>query len=102
MSTPLTPHRNLVTLAQLLRRIERSRVPVDPEQYRALVTQITQELAAHPQDAGFDALLAAVPELAELWENQQYAYAGLCRSPLDAAVRAEQAAREVIGRVARG
>jgi len=96
MTTPLTTHRNLVTLVQLLRKLERSRVPVDPEQYRSLVAHIEAELQNHPQDAGFDALLAAMPELGELYENLNYAHAGLCRSPLDASVRAEQAARDAI------
>lgn len=97
MNTPLTAHRNLVTLVQMLRKLERSRVPVDPEQYRSVVTHIQDELRAHPRDAGLEALLAAVPELAELYENLNYELAGLCRSPLEVAVRAEQAAREVIG-----
>ena len=96
MTTPLTTHRNLVTLAQVLRRLERSRVPVDPEQYRALVGQITSELAQHPRDASLEMLLAAVPELAELYENLNYEVAGLCRSPLEASVQAEKAARAAI------
>ncbi|HZY17566.1 MAG TPA: hypothetical protein VFE82_03745 [Ramlibacter sp.] len=96
MNTPLTTHRNLVTLVQVLRKLERSRVPVDPEQYRSLVTHIADELRNHPRDAGLEALLTAVPELAELYENLQYEHAGLCRSPLDAAVGAEQAARDAI------
>ncbi|MGZ5181028.1 MAG: hypothetical protein ACXWC6_14895 [Ramlibacter sp.] len=96
MTTPLTTHRNLVTLVQVLRKLERSRVPVDPEQYRTLVSHIEAELRSYPQDAGLDALLAAMPELAELYENLNYAHAGLCRSPLDAAIHAEQAARDAI------
>jgi hypothetical protein len=100
MNTPLTTHRNLVALAQVLRRLERSSVPVDPEQYRSLVTHITAELENHPRDAGLEMLLAAAPELAELYENIQYEHAGLCRSPLDAAVSAEKAARAAIFRAA--
>ncbi|TFZ03978.1 hypothetical protein [Ramlibacter humi] len=96
MTTPLTTHRNLVTLAQVLRRLEKSRVPVDPEQYRTLVAQITAELAQHPRDASLEMLLAAVPELAELYENLNYEAAGLCRSPLEASVQAEKAARAAI------
>lgn len=98
MNTPLTAHRNLVTLVQVLRKLERSRVPLDPEQYRSVVTHIQDELRTHPRDAGLEALLAAVPELAELYENLNYGMAGLCRSPLEAAVRAEQEAREAIAR----
>lgn len=96
MTTPLTTHRNLVTLVQMLRKLERSRVPVDPEQYRTLVHHISNELRNHPKDAALEMLLASVPELAELYENLQYEHAGLCRSPLEAGVRAEQAARDAI------
>jgi hypothetical protein len=96
MTTPLTTHRNLLALVQVLRKLEHSRVPVDPEQYRSLVAHITAELQNHAQDAGLEALLAAAPELAEVYENLNYAHAGLCRSPLDASVRAEQAARDAI------
>jgi hypothetical protein len=101
MNTPLTTHRNLVTLAQVLRRLERSSVPVDPEQYRSLVHHITAELENQPRDAGLEMLLAAAPELAEIYENLQYEHAGLCRSPLEAAVSAEQAARAAITRAAK-
>ena len=97
MTTPLTTHRNLVTLVQVLRKLEHSRVPVDPEQYRTVVAHITAELQNHAQDPGLEALLAAAPELAELYENIHYAHAGLCRSPLDAGVRAEDQARSAIG-----
>ena len=96
MTTPLTTHRNLVTLVQVLRKLEHSRVPVDPEQYRSLVAHISTELQNHAKDAGLEALLAAAPELAELYENLNYEHAGLCRSPLDASVRAEQQARDAI------
>jgi hypothetical protein len=96
MTTPLTTHRNLVTLVQVLRKLERSSVPVDPEQYRSLVQHIETELRSHAKDAALEQLLAAVPELAELYENVQYEHAGLCRSPLEASVRAEQAARDAI------
>jgi hypothetical protein len=96
MTTPLTTHRNLVALVQVLRKLEHSRVPVDPGQYRSVVARITAELQNHAQDAGLEALLAAAPELAELYENLNYEHAGLCRSPLDAGVRAEKAAREAI------
>lgn len=96
MTTPPTTHRNLVALVQVLRKLEHSRVPVDPDQYRALVAQLSGELQNHPKDAGLEALLAAVPELAELYENLNYAHAGLCRSPLEASVRAEQMALHAI------
>ena len=96
MNTPLTTHRNLVTLVQLLRKMERSSVPVDADQYRALVGHITTALREHPRDTALESLLAAVPELAELYENINYEHAGLCRSPLEAGVRAEQMAHAAI------
>ena len=102
MNTPLTTHRNLVTLVQLLRKLEQSQVPVDPEQYRTVVEHIADDLQQHPADAGLERLLAVAPELAEIYENLQYAHAGLCRSPLEAAVRAEEAAREAFAKAMRG
>lgn len=101
MNTPLTTHRNLVALVQVLRRLERSGAAFDADQYRSLVGQIQAELRQHPGDATLDALLGGAPELAELYENLHYGHAGLCRSPLDAAVRAEQAARQAIAAAAR-
>lgn len=100
MNTPLTTHRNLVTLVQVLRRMERSRVPVDADQYRSVIDHLTTQLRNHPRDTALESLLAAVPELAELYENLNYEHAGLCRSPLEAAVRAEQAARSAIAAAA--
>ena len=101
MTTPLTTHRNLVTLVQLLRKMERSSVPVDPDQYRSVIAQITAVLRDHPHDAALESLLAAVPELAELYENLNYEHAGLCRSPLEMAVRAEQLARAALAKAGR-
>lgn len=101
MNTPLTTQRNLVTLVQALRRLERSSVAFDAGQYRSLVERIQSELQSHPGDASLQALLAAAPELAELYENLHYEHAGLCRSPLDSAIRAEQAARQAIAAAAR-
>jgi len=102
MTTPLTTHRNLVTLVQVLRKLEHSSVPVDPEQYRSLVSHIADDLRQHPVDAGLDALLAAAPELAEIYENLQYEHAGLCRSPLEASIAAEQLSRAAIAKAMGG
>ena len=101
MNTPLTTHRNLVTLVQLLRKMERSSVPVDADQYRSVVAQINAGLRDHPHDTALESLLAAMPELAELYENLNYEHAGLCRSPLEASVRAEQAARAALEKAGR-
>jgi hypothetical protein len=101
MNTPLTTHRNLVTLVQLLRKVERSSVPVDADQYRSVIGQITAALRDHPHDTALESLLAAMPELAELYENLNYEHAGLCRAPLEASVHAEQLARAALARAAR-
>jgi hypothetical protein len=102
MNTPTpTLNRTLVTLAQVLHRLEFGGRPVDPEQYRSVIRHLEAELQAQPGGAALDAVLNAAPSVAELYENLQYEHAGLCRSPLDAAVKAEQLAREAIARARR-
>lgn len=91
----------LATLASLLEKLERGRGPVHADQYRSVVDRLTAELAAAPQDAALDRLLALFPAAAELYENLQYRHAGLCRTPLDASLESELAAREVLRKVAR-
>jgi hypothetical protein len=71
-------------LSELLERLERSRRPFAAEQYRSVV----RHLDTHPAAA-------------ELYENLHYRHAGLCRSPLDAALAAELEARRIIDRVKR-
>jgi hypothetical protein len=94
MNTPV--HKNLVVLARMLERLDRSTVPVDAQQYRTVVSRIGDELAALPAGAPLEAVLEAFPAVAELYENLHYAHAGLCRSPLERAMGAELAAREAI------
>lgn len=89
-------HKNLVTLARVLERLDRSAVAVDPHQYRTVVEHLADELRAAPHDATLEAVLAASPATAELYENLQYGVAGLCRSPLEASLNAELAARAAI------
>ena len=91
-----TASRNLVTLARMLERLDRSGVAVDPKQYRAVVEHLSEVLQSVPRDAALDAVLEASPATAELYENLHYEHAGLCRSPLDAAMNAELAARTAI------
>ena len=91
-----TAHKNLAMLARMLERLDHSQEPVDPQQYRAVVEHLAEELRGAPRDAAFDALLAASPATAELYENLQYEHAGLCRSPLEASLNAELAARAVL------
>jgi len=88
--------KNLVTLARMLERLDCSTVAVDPQQYRAVVEHLSDVLRAVPHDAALDAVLEASPATAELYENLQYQHAGLCRSPLEAGLNAELAARAAI------
>ena len=93
--TELAPVR---VLAVLLERLEHSRIAVDPAQYQAVVARLQAALrSVKPSDALRD-LLAEHPAASELYENTLYEVAGLCRSPLDASVAAEQQARTVIQR----
>jgi hemoglobin-like flavoprotein len=91
-----TVPKNLVMLARMLERLDRSAVAVDPQQYRGVVEHLAEELRSVANDAALEAVLEASPATAELYENLQYQYAGLCRSPLEAALDAELAARAAI------
>jgi ferritin-like metal-binding protein YciE len=91
-----TVSKNLVMLARMLERLDRSSVAVDPQQYRGVVEHLAEVLRSLPHDAALEAVLSASPATAELYENLQYQYAGLCRSPLEAASNAELAARAAI------
>lgn len=92
--------RVLVTLAQLLERLERSTERIGAEQYRVVVGHLTRELAAVDHDETFAKLLAVFPAMSELYENIYYEHAGLCRAPLDASLAAEVQARTVLTRAA--
>ena len=95
-TTPVTVNKNLVLLAQTLERLECKAREIDAEQYRGLVNRIHAELEATPHDTGLDAVLGSFPAVAELYENLNYAHAGLCRSSLEPALSAELAARKAI------
>lgn len=88
----------IATLASLLDKLENSRTPVDPDQYRAVVTRLEEQLDAVAVDDAVRAVLGASPAAAELYENLQYAHAGLCLRPLERALTAEMRAREWIDR----
>ena len=98
MNNPATFNKNLVLLARVLERLERSTDRVDADQYRAVVNRLASELAVAPRDAALQAVLQACPFAAEIYENINYPYAGLCRSPMDSGRAAERATRAVIGR----
>ena len=83
---------NLALLAQLFERMDRGSRPVDGAQYRDVALRLSQEIEQTDDHEAVQALLSASPAAAELYENMHYAHAGLCRSPLDAALAAEAAA----------
>jgi hypothetical protein len=85
-------------LAELLERLERSAVPVGAEQYRSVVQHLVSELGDVAPGTALGALLDSHPAAAELYENVNYQYAGLCRSALDASLAAERQAKEVLDR----
>lgn len=89
----------LAMLAGLFERIERRAELLDADQYQALVERLKRALAADLPAEGLEAVLTLHPAVAELYENLNYAHAGLCRSPLGAAISAETAAREALARL---
>jgi hypothetical protein len=91
----------LAAMGQLLERLERLPRGASPEQYRDVVLKVQALLGDAEPGAELDALLSSLPATAELYENLRYAQAGLCRSPLDASLEAELAARASLRRSAR-
>lgn len=88
-------------LAELLERLEHSAEPVGPEQYRSVAAHLVDALGHVAPGGELGALLDTHPAAAELYENVNYQYAGLCRSPLDRSLDAEQQARQAIARAMR-
>lgn len=101
-ATPTHPHKTDLTvthvLAELLERLEHSAVPVGAEQYRSVVLHLVSELGDVEPGVALGALLDTHPAAAELYENVNYQYAGLCRSALDASLAAEQQAKAALNR----
>jgi hemoglobin-like flavoprotein len=87
----------VLTLAHVLQKMEGS-TQVSAEQYRSVVQHLSEALSTVPSDAALHAVLDAHPAAAELYENLQYEHAGLCRSPLEWSMRAEQRAKDTIER----
>lgn len=90
---------SLVRLAHLLQGVEHQ--TVDPHQYRLLVEKLSAELRQHQAHPALATVLDHFPAAAELYENLQYAHAGLCRAPLEASLQSELATRELLVRVSR-
>lgn len=93
--------KNLVVLARMLERLDRSPVRVDAQQYRTVVKHLARELAIAPHDHRLETLLEGFPGASEIYENLHYAHAGLCRSPIEQSLPAELDAREMIASVQR-
>ena len=98
---------DLAAMASLLERLEhgpragQAASAASADQYLQVVQQVDALLGRAEPGVAFDALLAAAPATAAIYENRQYAVAGLCRSPLDAALAAELAARSAITKAQR-
>lgn len=106
MNTPsssMVPQRLqvVVTLAHVLERLERSSDVISADQYRTVVNRLAHELAQVATDVALPAVLDAYPAAAELYENLNYQYAGLCRSPLEISLASEGRAKEILQHAAR-
>ena len=100
---PPRANSNLTTvhvLAALLERLENSTIPVGAEQYRSVVLHLVGEFN-EVSDPGLGALLDAHPAAAQVYENVNYANAGLCRSSLETSLAAELQAKTAIERAMR-
>jgi hypothetical protein len=94
--------RDLAAMAALLERLD-----LDPHgsasahQYRDVARRVSALLVDAPPGPMLDQLLSAAPATAALYENLQYAHAGLVRAPLEAAMDAERAATAAIAKARR-
>jgi hypothetical protein len=92
---------DLAAMAALLERLESQPRKASADQYRDVVRRVSQMLEESEPGVALHALLAVAPATAEIYENLQYAHAGLCLSPIDLATAAEQAAAAAIERLRR-
>jgi len=90
----------VVTLSQLLQRLEGRPAGVSAGQFRTVAQRLSDALRDAPPGEALEAILGTFPVAAELYENLQYEHAGLCRSPLEPALNAELAARQALQRAA--
>ncbi|URI11357.1 hypothetical protein MW290_20635 [Aquincola tertiaricarbonis] len=92
----------IIALARLLERLENQPGSASPSQYQQLVARLKALLQEDglPQQA-LDAVLAAHPATAELYENLHYEHSGLCRSPLELSVAAETQVASMLSRLAK-
>jgi hypothetical protein len=90
----------LDVLATALEHAERGALPLNAEQYRALVKRLQKALQSDVNASALEAVLAAYPATAELYENLHYERSGLLRSPIDQLVSSEQLVSDVLARMA--
>jgi hypothetical protein len=88
------------TLANMLDVLDHRPRGAHAAQYRAVAASLAHVLTTLDQDT-LDALLARSPAACELYENQHYAHAGLCRSDLDLSLKAEFLAKEALQKAAK-
>lgn len=91
----------LVRLAQWLQAVEHPGRAPEAGPYQQRVQALTEELRRHQGHAVLPALLDLLPAAAEVYENLQYAHAGLCRTPLPLSLSSELAARAALEKLAR-
>ena len=101
--TRIRPHRleNVIGLARLLERVERSTTAPDADQYRALVHRLGDALQADLPEEALKAILGAYPATAELYENLHYEKSGLSRAPLERSVQTEMLTSQALHRIAK-
>ena len=87
------------SLAHLLGRIERSGAAIDAESYRTVVARLQEALAGPLPDAALAAVLRSYPSAAEVFENMNYASAGLSCASLECKVSSEVLAAWLIQRL---
>jgi hypothetical protein len=93
---------NVIALARLLERVERSTTAPNPDQYRVLVRQLGDALQADLPEDALNAILGASPATAELYENLHYEKSGLSRSTLERSVQTEMLTSQALHRIAKG
>lgn len=94
------PHlQALAAMALLLQKLEQQPRQASAAQYQQLALKLGDLLARAEPGPVLDQLLSALPAAAELYENQRYEQAGLCRTPLQQALDTELAATALIRRV---
>lgn len=88
----------LIALARLLDRIEASGQSVGADQYRSVARRLAAALCEEIPAPALNAILAAHPGAAEIYENVNYERSGLSRSSLERSVATEMLASQVLAR----